>query len=221
MIKKIMNMFGTNAVDLLEEDHKKVKQLFKDYEDLVKNKGSATQKHKIAMDICKELTVHAKVEEEIFYPKVRKAIGEKDMLDEAEVEHSTAKDLIRQIENGTPKDDLYDAKVIVLGEYINHHVKEEEGEMFPKVRRSDLDLKKMGEELQKRKTELMSDISADWSKKSVTEKTVKEKASTKKSSAKITAQHEKKSGMSQAKSETKTWVSAKKSEAIKSSPATK
>ena len=82
--------------------------------------------------ICNELTVHAQIEEEIFYPAVRKAIDDGDLMDEALVEHAGAKELISQLEAMDPEDELYDAKVTVLGEQIDHHVKEEEGEMFPR-----------------------------------------------------------------------------------------
>jgi hemerythrin superfamily protein len=93
------------------------------------------------------LTVHAEAEEEIFYPAAREAIEEQDLLDEAEVEHASAKDLIAQIEAMDSSDPLYDAKVTVLGEYIDHHVEEEEKEMFPKVKKAKLDLEALGEEI--------------------------------------------------------------------------
>ena len=104
------------------------------------------------------LTVHATAEEEIFYPAARKAIEEEDLLDEAEVEHGSAKDLIAQIESSTPSESLYDAKVKVLGEYIDHHVKEEEGELFPKVKKAKIDLASLGTEMAARKAELMPEL---------------------------------------------------------------
>jgi hemerythrin superfamily protein len=101
------------------------------------------------------LTAHATAEEELFYPRAREVLGDdEDLVDEADVEHASAKELIAQIEAGSPDDPLYDAKVKVLGEYIDHHVKEEEGEMFPKIRKSDLDLDAIGEEIAARKAEL-------------------------------------------------------------------
>jgi hemerythrin superfamily protein len=104
------------------------------------------------------LVVHTTLEEEIFYPAAREALGdEDDLIDEAAVEHASAKDLIAQIQSSDPNDDLYDAKVKVLGEYIDHHVKEEESEMFPKVRKTELDLKSLGESLMQRKEELMGE----------------------------------------------------------------
>ena len=98
--------------------------------------------------------MHAQIEEEIFYPQVREAINDDDLLDEAEVEHSTAKNLIAQLTDMNPDDDLYDAKVKVLGEYIDHHVKEEREEMFVKARKTNLDLVAMADELSARKIEL-------------------------------------------------------------------
>ena len=104
-----------------------------------------------------KLTIHATAEEEIFYPAAREAGIESDLLDEAEVEHASAKDLIAQIRAMTPEDDLYDAKIKVLGEYIDHHVKEEEEEMFPKCRKSEMDLAGLAAELAERKAELMEE----------------------------------------------------------------
>jgi hypothetical protein len=147
-----------DACDLLDADHKAVKKMFKEYEELMESKARAAKQKRLelAMQICKELTVHAQIEEEIFYPAVRAAIKETDLLAEAEVEHQTAKDLIAQIESATEVDEQFDAKVIVLGEYIDHHVKEERNEMFPKARAAKkLDLVSMRDALEARKTELM------------------------------------------------------------------
>ncbi len=105
--------------------------------------------------ICAELTAHATAEEEIFYPAARKAMDRAELIDEADVEHASAKDLIAQIEGSSPSDDHYDAKVKVLGEYIDHHVQEEEGEMFPKVRRAKLDTVALGEQIAQRKAQIM------------------------------------------------------------------
>jgi len=102
------------------------------------------------------LTVHAAIEEEIFYPAVRDALDDSKLLDEAEVEHQAAKDLIEQIQDSDPSDPLYDARVNVLGEYVNHHVQEEEGELFPQVRDAELDLDSLGAEMSARQEELLS-----------------------------------------------------------------
>ena len=150
-----------DACDFLDADHKAVKKLFTEYEELAEARGSSGEKKRqLAERICREVTVHAQLEEEIFYPAVRKALKEDLMMDEADVEHASAKELIAQIQDMTPGDTLYDAKVMVLGEYIDHHVKEERNEMFPKARASKVDLVKMRATLQGRKEELMADAEA-------------------------------------------------------------
>jgi hemerythrin-like domain-containing protein len=128
-----------------------VKAWFKQYEDLEDN----ADKQALADKICLALTVHTQIEEKIYYPATREAIDDDDLLDEAEVEHASAKQLIAEIQGMKAGDHLFDAKVTVLGEYINHHVEEEEREMFPESRDSDLDLKTLGEQMAARKAELM------------------------------------------------------------------
>jgi hypothetical protein len=140
-----------DAIRLLKDDHARVDALFERFE---RTRGDK-QKQKIAETICSELKVHAQLEEELFYPAARAAIAEQDLLNEAEVEHASAKDLIAQIERSSPSDARYDALVTVLGEYVRHHVKEEEGELFKKVRQSDLDLVELGEGMQARKRSLL------------------------------------------------------------------
>jgi hemerythrin superfamily protein len=146
----------TDATALLERDHADVKKLFKQYEKLAEADADGGQRQALAEEICAMLTVHATIEEEIFYPAAREAEVDDDLLDEAAVEHASAKDLIAQIQSMGPDDDLYDAKVTVLGEYINHHVQEEEGEMFPKCRRAKMDLAELATALAQRKAELMA-----------------------------------------------------------------
>ena len=145
-----------DACTLLDSDHRKVKKLFKQYEELAGSR-STQQRRELALEICMELTVHAQLEEEIFYPALRASLKETDLLDEAEVEHATAKDLIEQIQDAGEVDDKFDALVTVLGEYIDHHVKEERGEIFPKARDSKLDLVQMREQLMARKEELVAE----------------------------------------------------------------
>ena len=142
-----------DAIALLKADHAEVKKMFKQFERM-KEEGGDGEKAELAARICAALTVHARIEEEIFYPAVRDAIEDEDLMDEAEVEHAGAKSLISQIEGMQPGDPLYDAKVTVLGEQVDHHIKEEEGEMFTQVRESDLDLAELGAELMARKGEL-------------------------------------------------------------------
>lgn len=152
---------GKDACDLLDADHRAVKKMFKEYEELTgsRARGAAQKKLELARQICMELTVHAQIEEEIFYPALRAAIKDTDLLDEAEVEHQSAKDLIAQIQEAAEPDDMFDAKVKVLGEYVDHHVKEEKSEMFPKARAArKLDLVAMRDELEARKEELMSEM---------------------------------------------------------------
>ena len=146
-----------DACALLDTDHKKVKALFKDYQGLVDSRSrSSAKKRQLADQICLELTVHATIEEEIFYPAVRQAIKDNALMNEAVVEHTSAKDLIAQIKAMDADDEMFDAKVTVLGEYIDHHVKEERNEMFAKARKTKLDLVKLGEQLLQRKQELMA-----------------------------------------------------------------
>lgn len=143
-----------DAIKLLKDDHKEVKTYFKQYETL----EDEAEKQALAEKICKALTVHAQIEEEIFYPAAREAIDDDDLLDEAEVEHASAKQLIAEIQAMRAGDRLFDAKVTVLGEYIDHHVEEEETEMFPESRDSDLDLKALGVQLAERKAALMAEV---------------------------------------------------------------
>ncbi len=148
---------SADAIAILTADHNKVKKLFKEFESL-HEKQSDEEAEQVAQHICAELTIHATVEEEIFYPAVRKGIDDEDLLNEAEVEHATAKDLIAQIQSLDSSDETYAAKVKVLGEYINHHVKEEQGEMFPKAKKAKLDMEALGEEILERKSELKAEM---------------------------------------------------------------
>ncbi len=141
---------SNNALDLLIDDHRNVRKLFKEYEK-IHEKAAAEDKIELVEQICTEFLMHADVEEQIFYPAVRDAIKDEELIDEAEVEHQTARDLIEQIQAMTPEDELYDAKVRVLGEYVEHHVEEEEKEMFPKVKKAKLDLEAMGQEMMQAK----------------------------------------------------------------------
>ncbi len=142
-----------DAIQLLTADHKSVKALFAEFETLKDREGDDEKKQALVERICAELTIHATIEEEIFYPAVRESIDDEDLMDEADVEHASAKELIAQLESASPSDDHYDAKVTVLGEMIEHHVKEEEGQMFPKARKA-IDVEAVGAELMERKTEL-------------------------------------------------------------------
>jgi hemerythrin superfamily protein len=147
-----------DAIALLKADHRKVEELFEQFE---KARGD-DRKQKLALEICKELTIHTILEEEIFYPACEGKV-EDDMLKEAVVEHDAAKVMIAEIEAGEPSEDFYDAKVKVLQEEIEHHVKEEEqrGEgIFAQARDSDIDLDALGEQMTTRKEQLMAEIEA-------------------------------------------------------------
>lgn len=141
-----------DAIALLTADHHAVKAMFKQYASL-KDRGSSKEKQALVQQICSALTVHAQIEEEIFYPAVREAIDDDDLMDEAEVEHEGAKALIAQLESARPSDDHYDAKVKVLGELVDHHVKEEEKQMFPEAKKV-IDAAALGAALQARQAQL-------------------------------------------------------------------
>ena len=127
----------------------------------MKAEADGDERAALAQQICEMLTVHATIEEEIFYPALRSAGNAEDLLDEAEVEHASVKDLVSQIESMDPDEDLYDAKVKVLGEYVHHHVQEEETEMFEKAKKAKLDLAELGVQLRARKEELMEETEAE------------------------------------------------------------
>jgi hemerythrin superfamily protein len=148
-----------DAVALLKADHRNVEQLFAQFE-----QADETQLSAIATRICELLTVHAQIEEEVLYPAAKQAFEEEeseedtDVVIEASVEHGTAKDLISKIEAMTPEHEAFRATVTVLGEYIKHHVKEEEGELFPALKQTELDLKELGTQLLERKLALMEEL---------------------------------------------------------------
>ncbi|SDN13828.1 hemerythrin domain-containing protein [Polaromonas sp. JS666] len=140
------------ATAMLRADHKLVSELFEQYE---KSRSPAKKKELVAQ-ICKELTVHAQVEEEIFYPAVKAALKDHELIPEASVEHATLKDLIAQVEGLEPDGEMFDAKIKVMSEYVKHHVKEEQNEIFPKARATRLDMTELGAQISARKQELMA-----------------------------------------------------------------
>jgi hemerythrin superfamily protein len=147
---------GTSALDLLKRDHQEVDKMFHQFEE-IKDGAGDDEKESLVTQICDALTVHAQIEEQVFYPAARRALGEqegKELLDEAAVEHQTLKDIIGRLEAAPTDDPLYDAGVKVLSEYVKHHVREEENELFPKVRSSDMDVMAIGRELEARKQQL-------------------------------------------------------------------
>ncbi|HWA38594.1 MAG TPA: hemerythrin domain-containing protein [Burkholderiales bacterium] len=140
------------ALSMLKDDHDRVEKSFKEFEKL--DREDAETAYHLAMTVCADLKVHTTLEEEIFYPAVREAIDDEDVMNEAGVEHETAKMLIEQLENMQPDDPNFHATFIVLGEYVMHHVKEEEGEMFPAAKKSDLDFDDLAQRMKERREEL-------------------------------------------------------------------
>jgi hemerythrin-like domain-containing protein len=147
-----------DACDLLEADHDAVKEMFSEYNELIEDQeggsNNSEDRRLLAEKICQALTVHAQIEEEIFYPGVREGVDDDLMMDEARVEHASAKGLIAQIQEMDPENPVYDAMVRVLGEYVDHHIEEEQNEIFPRARESDVDLTQMREQMMARKQEL-------------------------------------------------------------------
>ena len=143
-----------DAIAMLRADHKNVSALFEQFE----KSRSPAKKKSLVQQICLELTVHAQIEEEIFYPAVQQALRDKELVPEARVEHASLKALIAQVEGVEPEGEMYDARVKVMSEYVKHHVKEEQNEMFAKVKTSRLDLAALGAQMDARKQELMAQL---------------------------------------------------------------
>ena len=135
-----------DVIALLTEDHAKAKELFEKYERM-KDSAGPQEKFDIAKAVCGDLLIHMALEEGIFYPAVRDAIDDSELVNEAQVEHDGAKELIKELGDIKPDDPMFDARMKVLAEQIEHHVEEEEKEMFPKVRASKLDIAALGKEL--------------------------------------------------------------------------
>jgi hemerythrin superfamily protein len=146
---------GQDAIALLRADHKKVSDLYQQYE----STRSPARKKALVATICLELSVHAQVEEEIFYPAVKAALKDKELVPEAQVEHASLKELIAQVKDKEPDGEMFDAKIKVMSEYTKHHVKEEQNEMFPKAKATRLDMNELGARIAARKEELMADPS--------------------------------------------------------------
>lgn len=158
--KKPADQTTVDAIALLISDHQKVKKLFEKFEKLKDDNSQNDLKLDIVEEICLELKIHAQVEEEIFYPAMRAATDDKKLMDEADVEHAAAKHLLSQLEAMEPGDDHYDAIVTVLGEEIDHHIKEEENKMFPKAKKAKIDTQMLGQQIAQRKEELSADFSS-------------------------------------------------------------
>ena len=147
-----------DALDLLHDDHKRVQKLFREFKRLVEDEASYDQKSTLVRKACAELIIHAQIEEEIFYPAVRAVTGEEELLDEAQIEHDSARELIHQLLDMLPGEDLYDAKFIVLSEQVKHHIREEEDQIFGAAKKARMDLVLLAREMEARKMELMTDL---------------------------------------------------------------
>jgi len=148
----------SDAYSILKEDHQKVQKLFEEFQKLHDQDGDSEELRAIAEEICTELTIHAQVEEELFYPALRERIEEQDLLDEAKVEHESARMLIEMIENEDGDEELFAARVVVLGEYVNHHIEEEQKQIFPAAKKAKLDADALGEAIRTRKEELQAEM---------------------------------------------------------------
>lgn len=141
-------------LEMLMEDHKRVKRAFRDAEK-IKEEEDEEALEQLVQQTCAELTVHATLEEELFYPALREEIKDTELLDEAEVEHESAKALIAELEQMDASDPKFSATFKVLGEYVKHHIKEEEGEMFAQLSRTGVQWEALQQEMQQRRQELM------------------------------------------------------------------
>lgn len=148
------------ALALLHADHQRVSQLFQELASLRGLDDEDERRAELVDDICYELTLHAMLEEEIFYPVLRSAIDNDELMDEADLEHAGMRELIGQLEVMYPGDEHFDATISVLGEELGHHIDKEEGEMFACARRAGIDLERLGEQLAARREELDEDLSA-------------------------------------------------------------
>jgi hemerythrin-like domain-containing protein len=151
---------ASQALELLHADHQKVRDLFSEFDSLKGLDDEDERKAELVDEICYELTLHTMVEEEIFYPALRAAIGDDELMDEAEVEHAGARELISQLEVMYPGDDYFDATLAVLGEEVGHHIDKEEDEIFEAARRAGIDLASLSEQLAARRAELEEDLTA-------------------------------------------------------------
>jgi hemerythrin-like domain-containing protein len=150
----MLRMKTKDAISALKADHDKVKKLFDRFEDA----EETSERKRIVEEACAELKVHAAIEEEMFYPALRQKMEDEDgLLDEADEEHHEAKILIAELGLMSGDEDNYCAKFEVLAENIRHHIKEEEGELFPKAKKTEIDFELLGERMAARKKELMAD----------------------------------------------------------------
>lgn len=156
--RKMTGGVRADAIALLEKDHKEVQAIFRKYRALTRNGNDSNQKLVLVKKACEALSIHARIEEEIFYPAISEVV-DKELLAEAFVEHDGAKDLIDQLQDMEPDDPLFDARFIVLGEQVKHHIEEEETKIFPKLRRARIDLEALGRDMKTMKEEMEDEVS--------------------------------------------------------------
>jgi hemerythrin superfamily protein len=147
-----------NAIELLITDHENVRRLFDEYEELADDEADEEDRKALADEICAMLTVHSMLEQEVIYPAAREAVDDQEQLDEAEAEHQQIDDLIAEIQEMEPGDESYDEKLTLLSEQVEHHVREEEDELFPMMEASELDLDELGRALAERRAELLEEL---------------------------------------------------------------
>jgi hemerythrin-like domain-containing protein len=150
-----------DAIELLQGEHDEVKQMFEDYESMLDERSPDEDREALAREICTALTIHATIEEEILYPAAREVMDSPRTVDNALVEHATARALIEEIEGMRASDPLFDAKVTVLGDHVRHHIEEEEEDLLPQLAESSLDLDDLGAQLAERKDDLMARMADD------------------------------------------------------------
>lgn len=159
MSKKTFNHLDTpNALDLLTRDHERVLEMFAAFSQIQNDEDEDDNKHDLVSRTCAELSIHAQLEEELFYPALRDLPETQEMLDQAQVEHDLAKQLVAELEAMSPDDDMYDAKFTVLGEYVRHHIEEEQGKIFPKVKKAGLDMENLAIDILHRKETLQEEF---------------------------------------------------------------
>jgi hemerythrin superfamily protein len=147
-----------DAIELLTADHKDLEMLLADYEELIADSAIPMERSALARQICLVLTAHSTVEEELFYPAAREALLQPELLDQAEAEHASAKTLVARIRRTDAADVQYDAMMMQLHAAIDHHVQEEASEIFPRMRDSEVDLHRLGEQIARRKAEVMAEL---------------------------------------------------------------
>lgn len=150
---------SVDAVAILLDDQNKINQHFREFR-LLYLAGGLAEAERVAQQICRELTIHTTLEEEIFYPEARAAIDTPKLVDEAKARHAIAREFIAQIMGGFIADKIYAARVGMLGEYVSHHLREEQQELFPRVRQSELDMNEIGARMLARKLDLEAEIGA-------------------------------------------------------------